>query len=147
MIIPKRPFIMFLSFFIQKYRCSKNAGDRLRPVKTTEIKLTILIIIYFTIYVYVIIANSEVLRNKRALQNKLTQYFACEALGNDAEDCSNNVLKSFLSSSIASAISFNLLITYPVFFLFVFMIDYHSCFRLWNKLSQTTVSSTQDHSS
>ena len=138
---------MFFSLFIQKHRCSRNAGDKIRPVKTTEIKLTILIIAYFVIGVFNLTVESVNLWHRRVFQSEITEYSACEALGNDAGDCSKDVLKSFQSNSIASAINSNTLIIYPVLFLFVFMIDYHSCFRLWNKLSQTTVSSTQDHSS
>ena len=85
--------------------------------------------------------------NVRAVESELTEYFACEALGNNAGDCSIDTLKSSQSIFIALAINDNLLIIYQVLFLFVFMIDYHNCFRLWNMLSQTTVSSTQDHSS
>ena len=82
--------------------------------------------------------------NARAVESDLTEYFACEALGNDAGDCSTDILKLLQSYSIAITINYNSLIIYPVLFLLVFMIDYHSCFRLWNKLLQTTVSSMQD---
>ena len=82
--------------------------------------------------------------NARAVESELTEYFACEVLGNDAGDCSTDILKSLQSYSIAITINHNSLIIYPVLFLLVFMIDYHSCFRLWNKLLQTTVSSMQD---
>ena len=138
---------MFFSLFMQKHRCSRNTGDKIRPIKTTEIKLTILIIVYFVIDMYGLTVATVNIWHRRVLQSEITEYSACEALGNDAGDCSKDVLKSFQSTSIASAININTLIIYPVCFLFVFMIDYRSCFRLWNKLSQTTISSMQDHSS
>ena len=138
---------MFFFFFMQKHRCSRNTGDKIRPVKTTEIKLTILIIVYFGCYLYSLTVTSVSLWNVRVLQSGLTEYFACEALGNNAGDCSTDILKSSQSNSITTAIYHNSFIIYPLLFLFVFMIDYHSCFRLWNKLSQTTISSTQNHSS
>ena len=131
---------------MQKHRFSRNTDDKIRPVKTTEIKLTILIIVYFVIDVYALTVASVNMWHRRVLQSEVTEYSACEALGNDAGDCSKDELKSFQSTSIAAAINSYLLIIYPVCFLFVFMIDYHSCFRLWNKLLQTTISSMQDHS-
>ena len=70
--------------------------------------------------------------NRRAIESELTEYFACEALGNNAGDCSIDILKSSQSNSIAIAIYHNPFIIYPLLFLFVFMIDYHSYFRLWN---------------
>ena len=88
---------------MQKHRCSRNAGDKIRPVKTTEIKLTILIIAYFGWYLYSLTVTSVSLWNVRVLQSELTEYFAREALGNNAGDCSIDILKLSQSNSIAIA--------------------------------------------
>lgn len=134
----KFPVLYFLSIIMQKNRLQRKSSLRQLKLKSTELKLIIMIVHYLLVGFYTLAAANATLRNVNAHERVLYDHFLCEALGDEAIDCSREGFGQLQRDSFVQLfiqIWFNI---YPSVF-FIFLINPK---RLYKKSSSAAPLST-----
>lgn len=124
-------YIYFLDTFVHTFKLQKKRLQR-KPlprglrVKSSVVKLILMIVHYLVIGFYTLTASTVILRNFRDYEKVLSDHFMCEALGDETMHCSREGFGKLQRDSFVQLFTYICFNIYPSIF-FIFFINPTFC--------------------
>lgn len=111
-----------LIHILQKTRLQRRPLPRGLRVKSSVVKLILIIVHYLVIGFYTLTASTVTLRNFRDHERVLSNHFMCEALGDETTHCSREEFGKLQQDSFLQLFTYICFNIYPSIF-FIFFIN------------------------